>query len=48
MPAPRRRTAQAAPEADAERAVKLVDTDIHPAPLPSYIAERLDEPLPPR
>ena len=28
-----------------ERAVKLVDADIHPAPLPSYIAERLDEPF---
>ena len=28
-----------------ERTVKLVDADIHPAPLPSYIAERLDEPF---
>ena len=41
----------AAPESAAaatdptERAVKLVDADIHPAPLPSYIAERLDEPF---
>jgi len=30
-----------APDA-AEQAVKLVDTDIHPTPLPSYIAERLE------
>ncbi len=34
-----------AANADAsERQVKLVDADIHPAPLPSYIAARLDEP----
>jgi uncharacterized protein len=33
-----------APDA-AGQAVKLVDADIHPAPLPSYIAERLDEPF---
>ena len=36
---------QAAATEATERAVKLVDADIHPAPLPSYIAERLDEPF---
>jgi predicted TIM-barrel fold metal-dependent hydrolase len=36
---PRDRSATAA-----QRDVKLVDTDIHPAPLPRHIAQRLDEP----
>jgi predicted TIM-barrel fold metal-dependent hydrolase len=44
MPSTTPEAAQAATEAS-ERAVKLVDADIHPAPLPSYIAERLDEPF---
>jgi predicted TIM-barrel fold metal-dependent hydrolase len=44
MPSTTPESAQAATEAT-ERAVKLVDADIHPAPLPSYIAERLDEPF---
>jgi uncharacterized protein len=29
---------------EAGRGVTLVDADIHPAPLPSYVAQRLDEP----
>jgi uncharacterized protein len=44
MPSTTPETAAAATE-PTERAVKLVDADIHPAPLPSYIAERLDEPF---
>jgi predicted TIM-barrel fold metal-dependent hydrolase len=32
------------PAAEPRQQVKLVDADIHPAPLPSYIAARLDEP----
>ena len=44
MPSTTPETAAAATE-PTDRAVKLVDADIHPAPLPSYIAERLDEPF---
>jgi predicted TIM-barrel fold metal-dependent hydrolase len=37
-------TAGAAAPPEAQRSVKLVDADIHPAPLPQHLAPRLDEP----